>query len=347
VPIKPAEAGTVSTVSAVCDKPLKRVSRLSHFPTQLKQGVNERGHRPWWWDYEISELSIESKTKFGFTLIELLVVIAIIAILAAMLLPALAKAKARAQRIQCVSQLKQLGLGIQLFATDHNETYPPAVYRTGDYKYQLTWDDLIHRYIGGTDSDADLELGLTITDKVPKILKCPADRVQLSIGWSGAGVTGFDRRRSYSMNFAGAMDLQSGGRLPQPKFGIGVYVQKNDGSLPAWDPPGYKVTTVQDNSGTILLAELANGENIAGNDWPSFCAGPTYGSGNNFSSVTADCFQIASGNWGYGSISYGLHGNRFNYLFHDNHVQILKVTDTIGTGTTNAPKGMWTMVSGD
>src|SRR6059036_1600406 len=99
----------------------------------------------------------------GFTLIELLVVIAIIAILAAMLLPALARAKARAQRIQCVSQLKQLGLGIQLFATDHNETYPPAVYRTGDYHYQLSWDDLIHRYIGGTDSDADLELGLTTT----------------------------------------------------------------------------------------------------------------------------------------------------------------------------------------
>ena len=43
---------------------------------------------------------------------------------------------------------------------------------------------------------------------------------------------------------------------------------------------------------------------------------------------------------------YGLHGNRFNDLFHDNHVQILKVTDTI-RWHTNAPKGMWTMVTGD
>jgi len=43
----------------------------------------------------------------------------------------------------------------------------------------------------------------------------------------------------------------------------------------------------------------------------------------------------------------GLHGNRFNYLFHDNHAQILKVVDTIGTGTTNAPRGMWAMVSGE
>ncbi|MFO8081771.1 MAG: prepilin-type N-terminal cleavage/methylation domain-containing protein [Armatimonadota bacterium] len=68
-------------------------------------------------------LSTHRRTT-GFTLIELLVVIAIIAILAAILFPVFARARAKARQTACLSNIKQIGLGLMMYAQDHDETYP-------------------------------------------------------------------------------------------------------------------------------------------------------------------------------------------------------------------------------
>lgn len=69
--------------------------------------------------------------KRAFTLIELLVVIAIIAILAAILFPVFAQARAKARQASCLSNMKQMGFGVMMYANDYDETYPPAIIRAG------------------------------------------------------------------------------------------------------------------------------------------------------------------------------------------------------------------------
>jgi len=143
---------------------------------------------------------------FAFTLIELLVVIAVIALLAALLLPALVGAKERGRATYCLNDLRQLGLALHVYAGDHEDSLPPnmgpdgiqATVASGQFR---NWVNNVMSW--ELDADNTNTALLTIGGLGPyaggaaKIFRCPSDRalsqVQRDAGWT-------ERVRSVSMN---------------------------------------------------------------------------------------------------------------------------------------------------
>jgi prepilin-type N-terminal cleavage/methylation domain-containing protein len=118
------------------------------------------------WPVNISPGSSGTDRKRrGFTLIELLVVIAIIAILAAMLLPALAKAKEKAQQTSCISNGKQIGMALQLYV-DENDGYYPIVSYTDTDGNSINWTKELNSYLP--------QKGAQVTSVANQAFICPS-----------------------------------------------------------------------------------------------------------------------------------------------------------------------------
>jgi len=202
----------------------------------------------------------------GFTLIELLVVIAIIAILAAILFPVFAQAKEAAKKATCVSNNKQIGLGIVLYANDFDDTLPMGSYLLAGMSAAVTLQDLTEPYLRVGSGSANRP-------------DAPAARKETAF-WTCPSM-GINARPKA----AGDPDP---GPFPEPFYSKSASYIPNGNIMPTmhiaalargWFPGGITTMTSLESSANVVLMAEGWGYigTTAGDDWFSGCRGQEAG----------------------------------------------------------------------
>ena len=242
------------------------------------------------------------KRRLAFTLIELLVVIAIIAILAAILFPVFAKVRERARAISCLSNEKQIGLGLTQYNQDNDETMPAAFV-------------FVPPINGGQLGVIPVEGQLDPYVKTKTLYKCPdaGPALPYSMGnmWDGAGV---GLSRSYSL--VGTIKTkQSVGGNDDPNTGLSSW--HNGTSLSQIDAPSDTVALVEQTDAGV-------GSFPYGSPWGSLFTGcDTYRLTGRATGTDAIGDSGNSCTTEYANPSYAGHGDHENYIFADGHAKAL------------------------
>ena len=184
----------------------------------------------------------------AFTLIELLVVIAIIAILAAILTPALSSAKAKAAQAHCINNLKQLGAGMMMYLDENNDTFPGLASRHNGFRVEdwIYWRTDTTLYPPVEKSPIVSEVGSASRS----LFRCPLDRGDED---RLAHVTDTDGPYLYSYSFTGyGLGMETWGLNGATNYGMASVIT---GDMNHPTVSLFRLTGMHNASGKIMLAE--------------------------------------------------------------------------------------------